>query len=148
MIDWQRNGTFLKEKGYFTDLIGDDAVRIIERQDPKKPFFLYFASLAPHAPYQATDRLKALYPGIQDKNRRAYAGIISGLDGQIGRIVSTLEKKGLRENTIIQGWTARRWRKGAGLRQLAGPPAGAGRERAVTHGRHHAYAARARRRAG
>jgi hypothetical protein len=27
--DTVRNDTFLKEKGYFTDLIGDDAVRII-----------------------------------------------------------------------------------------------------------------------
>ena len=34
-------------------LIGDEAVKIIEEQDTAKPFFLYFASLAPHAPYQA-----------------------------------------------------------------------------------------------
>jgi hypothetical protein len=40
MIDWQRNGTFLKENGYYTTLIGDDAVRLIDRQDGKKPFFL------------------------------------------------------------------------------------------------------------
>ena len=53
VIDWQRNGTFLKEEGYYTTLIGDEAVKLIDQQDGKKPFFLYFASLAPHAPYQA-----------------------------------------------------------------------------------------------
>ena len=31
LIDWQRNGKFLKEDGYYTDLIGDEAVRLIER---------------------------------------------------------------------------------------------------------------------
>ena len=54
VIDWQRNGEFLKEEGYFTTLIGDEAVRLIERPRCRaKPLFLYVASLAPHAPYQA-----------------------------------------------------------------------------------------------
>ncbi len=101
VIDWQRNGTFLKETGYFMTLIGDDAVRLIDQQDGKKPFFLYFASLAPHAPYQAPQEYKDLYPGIKDKNRQAYAGMISSLDHEVGRIVAELEKKHLRDNTII-----------------------------------------------
>ena len=33
VIDWQRNGKFLKEDGYFTTLIGDEAVKLIEQQD-------------------------------------------------------------------------------------------------------------------
>ena len=37
VIDWQRNGKFLKEKGYYTDLIGDDAVKLIDQQDGKQP---------------------------------------------------------------------------------------------------------------
>ena len=57
LIDWrQRNGKFLAEKGYYTNLIGDDAIKLIDQQDDKKPFFLYFASLAPHAPFQAPSR--------------------------------------------------------------------------------------------
>jgi arylsulfatase A-like enzyme len=101
LIDWQRNGTFLKEPGYYMTLIGNDAVRLIDRQDTRKPFFLYFASLAPHAPYQAPQQYKDLYPGIKDKNRQAYAGMISALDDQVGRIVAELEKKHLRDNTLI-----------------------------------------------
>ncbi len=101
LIDWQRNGEFFKEDGYFTTLIGDEAVKLIDAQDPKKPFFLYFASLAPHAPYQAPKEYIDRYASIKDEKRRIYAGMITALDDQIGRVVEALEKKGLRENTII-----------------------------------------------
>lgn len=101
IVDWQRNGKFLKEQGYYTTLIGDDAVKLIDQQDGKTPFFLYFASLAPHAPYQVPQKYKDLYPGIKDKNRQAYAGMISALDEDVGRIVAALEKKKLLDNTII-----------------------------------------------
>jgi arylsulfatase A-like enzyme len=101
VTDWQRNGTFLKEEGYYTSLIGDEAVQLIEAQDPGKPFFLYFASLAPHAPYQAPQSYLDQYASIPDRNRRAYAGMISALDDQVGRLVAALETRKLRENTVI-----------------------------------------------
>jgi arylsulfatase A-like enzyme len=101
VIDWQRNGKFIDQKGYYTQLIGDDAVKLIEKQDGKKPFFLYFASLAPHAPYQAPEDYVDRYKAFPDKQRRSYAGMITALDDQIGRIVAALDKKGLRDNTII-----------------------------------------------
>ena len=101
VIDWQRNGKFLKEPGYYTTLIGDDAVKLINQQDPAKPFFLYFASLAPHAPFQAPEECLKRYPDIQDKQRREYCAMISCLDDQVGRMVEALDKKGLRDNTII-----------------------------------------------
>ena len=101
VIDWQRNGKFLKEEGYYTTLIGNEAVKLIEEQDGKKPFFLYFASLAPHAPYQAPQEYVDRYATIKDKQRRTYAAMITCLDDQVGRIVAALEKKNLRENTLI-----------------------------------------------
>ena len=101
VIDWQRNGKFLKENGYFTKLIGDDAIKLIDQQDGKKPFFLYFASLAPHAPYQAPESYQDQYKDVADKNARSYYGMITALDDQVGRLVAELEKKGLRDNTII-----------------------------------------------
>ena len=70
LIDWQRNGKFLKEEEYFTTLIGNEAVKLIEAQDPTKPFFLYFASLAPHAPYQVPKEYSDRYASIPDENRQ------------------------------------------------------------------------------
>jgi len=102
VVDWQRNGKFFTEKGYYTTLIGDEAVRLIHKQDKDKPFFLYFASLAPHAPYQATKADQDRYAStIKDPTRRTYAAMITSLDDQVGRIVAALEKRGLRENTLI-----------------------------------------------
>lgn len=102
VIDWQRNGTFLKEEGYYTKQIGDEAVGLIQRHDKSKPMFLYFASLAPHAPYQApkedVDAYQDIFP---DKEHREYAAMITGLDTQVGRIVAALDKEGMRENTLI-----------------------------------------------
>jgi arylsulfatase A-like enzyme len=101
VVDWQRNGEFLKEDGYYTTLIGDEAVKLIEQQDSSHRFFLYFASLAPHAPYQAPPVYLDRYPEIEDPIRKEYAAMISVLDDQVGRIVEALEKKGLRDNTLI-----------------------------------------------
>ncbi len=101
VVDWQRNGKFLKEDGYYTQLIGDDAVKLIDEQDGTTPFFLYVASLAPHAPYQAPQSYIDQYASVADPMRRTYSAMITALDDQIGRIVAELDKKGLRDNTII-----------------------------------------------
>ena len=102
LVDWQRNGKFFQETTYYLPLIGDEAVKLIEKQDKNKPFFLYFASLAPHAPYQAPKGGQDRYAStIKDPTRRTYAAMITSLDEQVGRIVAALEKKGLRENTLI-----------------------------------------------
>ena len=102
VIDWQRNGNFLKEEGYYTDLIGDDAVKLIENYDAKKPLFLYVASLAPHSPYQAPAKYTDLYKDtIKDEKRRTYAAMITAMDIQVGRIVAALEKKKMLDNTLI-----------------------------------------------
>ena len=102
VIDWQRNGEFLKEEGYHTKLIGDEAVKLIGQLDPAKPFFLYFASLAVHSPMQAPKEEIEAYAGIfADGEKRAYAAMLTSLDKQVGRMIEALEKKGMRENTLI-----------------------------------------------
>jgi arylsulfatase A-like enzyme len=102
IVDWQRDGKFLQEKTYYLPLIGDEAVKIIQKQDTSKPLFLYFASLAPHAPYQAQKADEDRYAStIKDPTRRTYAAMITSLDDQVGRIVAALEKRGMRENTLI-----------------------------------------------
>ena len=102
IVDWQRNGKFFQEQGYYLDLIGDEAVKLIEQQDKNKPFFLYFASLAPHAPYQAKKADEDRYAStIKDPTRRTYAAMVTSVDDQVGRIIAALEKRGLRKNTMI-----------------------------------------------
>ena len=102
IVDWQRDGKFLKEDGYYTDLIGNEAVSIIDHHDTSKPLFLYVASLAPHAPYQAPqDSIDGYKDLAGDIHRHTYAAMITDLDTQVGRIVDALKQKGMLDNTLI-----------------------------------------------
>jgi len=102
IVDWQRDGTFLKEDGYFTTLIGNEAVNIIDNHDTSKPLFLYVASLAPHAPYQAPkEDIDAHKDLAGDVHRHTYAAMITALDTQVGRIVAALKEKDMLDNTLI-----------------------------------------------
>jgi len=100
-LDWYRDNKLVNERGYVTTLLGDDAVRYIGAQSSKKPFFMYLAFTAPHTPYQVPQEYTDKYKQITDPNRRTYAAMITAMDEQIGRVVQTLEKRGLRQNTLI-----------------------------------------------
>jgi arylsulfatase A-like enzyme len=99
--DWYRDNKRVKEAGYVTTLLGQDASRLIDRHDPSKPLFLYLAFTAPHSPYQAPQNYLDHYRNIADPSRRAYAAMITAMDDEIGRVVQSLEKRGMRENTLI-----------------------------------------------
>ncbi|QXD25544.1 sulfatase-like hydrolase/transferase [Opitutia bacterium ISCC 51] len=99
-IDWHRNGAMLKEEGYTTDLMGDEAVRVIEQHDPDQPLFLYVPFNAPHTPLQAPDKYVKKYAHIEDESRRIFAGMVDAMDVAIGRVIKALESKEMRQNTL------------------------------------------------
>lgn len=101
VLDWYRDNMPIKEKGYTTELLGADAVRLIKDHDAATPLYLYLAFNAPHTPYQAPDEYIARYPEIVDPTRRIYAGMVSCLDDQVGKVVAALEEKGIRDNSLI-----------------------------------------------
>jgi arylsulfatase A-like enzyme len=101
VLDWFRNNKPVKEKGYTTQLIGNDAVKYINQQSADKPFYLYLTFNAPHTPYQAPKEYIDRYKNITEPTRRTYAGMVACLDDEIGRVVAALDKKGLRDNTLI-----------------------------------------------
>lgn len=101
VLDWYRDNKPVDEKGYTTQLLGADAVKYINQQNTEKPFYLYLTFNAPHTPYQAPKDYIDRYKNIADPTRRTYAGMISCLDDEIGKVVAALEKKGLRGNTMI-----------------------------------------------
>lgn len=101
VLDWFRNNKPVKEEGYTTQLIGADAVKYIQEQDAKKPFYLYLTFNAPHTPYQAPQEYIDRYKDIQEPTRRTYAGMVTCLDDEIGKVVAALDQKGLRDNTLI-----------------------------------------------
>jgi len=101
VLDWFRDNKPVHEEGYTTTLIGDDAVKYINKQSADQPFYLYLTFNAPHTPYLAPKELIAKYSKIEDPTRRTYAAMVDSLDENIGKVVAALDQKGLRDNTII-----------------------------------------------
>src|SRR4029434_4472483 len=101
VLDWFRDNKPVKEKGYTTTLIGKDAAKLIEKHDISTPLYLYLTFNAPHTPYQAPKEYIDRFPNIKDPTRRTYAGMVACLDDEIGRVVTALDKKKMRENTLI-----------------------------------------------
>src|SRR5262249_21008922 len=101
VLDWFRNDEPVKEDGYTTTLLGKDAARRIEAHDPSTPLYLYPAFNAPPTPYQAPKEYVDRYASIADPTRRIYAAMVTCLDDEIGRVLAALEKKKMRENTLL-----------------------------------------------
>jgi arylsulfatase A-like enzyme len=101
VLDWFRDNEPVKEEGYTTTLIGKDAARLIEAHDTSTPLYLYLTFNAPHTPYQAPQEYIDRYLNIEDPTRRTYAAMVACLDDEVGRVVAALEKKKMRDNTLI-----------------------------------------------
>jgi arylsulfatase A-like enzyme len=88
---------------YLADFLTDRAVDFIERHQTE-PFFLYLPHYAVHAPHHAkpelTDKFKGK-PAAGGHHDPTYAAMIASVDESVGRIVATLDKLGLAENTLV-----------------------------------------------
>ncbi|MHC4991029.1 MAG: sulfatase-like hydrolase/transferase [Planctomycetota bacterium] len=95
--DWQRNGEQIREQGYCTDLLTDEAVRLIEGRDDERPFFLVLSFRAVHRPLQPPPGTTA-----DGMSRRAlYVAMVEHLDQAIGRVIETLEREAITEKTLL-----------------------------------------------
>lgn len=98
--DLWRNGVEIWEDGsYFGDLMVRECTTFLDKNS-KRPFFMYWAINWPHYPLQGTDKWREHYkdhPHPRDK----YGAFISSMDEIVGKVITHVEKLGLRENTII-----------------------------------------------
>jgi arylsulfatase B len=124
--DWHRNHDAAPEEGYSTDLLGEEAARVITKS--KGPFYLLIAFNAPHSPLQATaadlaavgfdpagprapntdaglaKREQAPDYGEAGKGntiRQTYAAMVRGLDRNLGRVLEAIEQSGRAKETIV-----------------------------------------------
>ena len=101
-ISWHRNEQFIDEEGHATDLLADEAVRLIEGSNHDKPFFIYTAFSVPHFPVQEPEQYTAPYRGkIEHPDRLIYAASMTHMDHAIGRILEAVKNKGVADNTLI-----------------------------------------------
>ena len=76
----------------------DHTIAFIEAQkkaDPTKPFFAYVPLNAPHTPIVPTKEFQGS-SGISP-----YADFVKQVDHDVGRLLASLEKQGLAENTLV-----------------------------------------------
>lgn len=72
----------------------DRAIKFIE-DNKDKPFFLYLPHSMPHIPLYVPD-------DVYDKDpQNAYKCVIEHIDAEVGRIIDTLRKQNLAENTYV-----------------------------------------------
>jgi uncharacterized sulfatase len=113
----EKDGEERQYSGLTTDILTDEAIAFIER-NAAKPFLLCFNTRAPHsrwlpvadedwAPFEDMEPILP-NPGYPDLNveraksrMREYLASTRGVDRNLGRIIKTLDKKRIRENTII-----------------------------------------------
>lgn len=99
----QKNSKNEERGEYLTDRLTSDALRFI-RESENRPFFLYFPFFAVHRPLGAKQALIEKYrtksEGFDDVNP-VFAGMLEGIDVNVGRILSALENLTDERETII-----------------------------------------------
>jgi arylsulfatase len=99
---------------YAPDLMLDEALRFI-RENHRRRFFLYYATIVPHLAIQVPDDSLAEYRGqwpdepyLGDRGylphpapRAGYAAMVTRMDRDVGRILSLVQELGLDDNTLI-----------------------------------------------
>ena len=96
---------------YLTDRLTNEGITFI-KNNKNKPFFLYMTYYTVHTPLQGKEELIEKYrnkPKSKNHNNATYAAMVEAMDMNVGRLISTLEKLDLTDQTIIiftsdNGW--------------------------------------------
>ena len=100
-LDWQRNGKTVREEGYTTHLLVEEAMSLIAEREMDQPFFLFLSFGAPHMPNEAPQETVATYADIENPYRRMHAAMVTEIDQAVGDLVELLEREEELNNTLI-----------------------------------------------
>jgi arylsulfatase A-like enzyme len=104
-VGFDQHAYFDDDGNYLTDVFTDHGIEFIE-SNKDRPFFLYLPYHAIHAPFEPKPDLVAKYErkARETGNRNAdpvYAAMVDAVDQNIGRVMSTLKRLGLDDNTMV-----------------------------------------------
>jgi arylsulfatase A-like enzyme len=93
-----------REGEYLTDIFTEEAVEFIS-DNQENPFFLYLAYNAPHYPMHVPPQQYldsyGWVPGDVNDNRKKYRAMVTAMDAGIGRVLDTLDRCNLSDNTLV-----------------------------------------------
>jgi len=96
-----RGSAEVDEKEYLTEAFGREAAEFVH-QHKEKPFFLYLAFNAVHAPHtEMPPKYKDSFTNITDPTRRIWAAQLKDMDDAIGVVLSEVRSAGIENNTLI-----------------------------------------------
>lgn len=113
-IQWIKENEGGKEEIYSHDLIAEQALNFV-KANKDRPFFLYVPFTIPHVALQVPEDSLAEYKGKwpdapydgkkgyipHEYPRACYAGMVTRMDKDVGRIMSLLEDLDLADNTLV-----------------------------------------------
>ena len=109
-------------EGWYCDVIVDKASDWLKnKRNKEKPFFMYVSTHEPHTPIEPPSKYSQVYNNPQvdeleknvnygqvtrpekdiSENKKEYYGTVNQLDDAFGRLMSTLDDLGLKENTLV-----------------------------------------------
>jgi arylsulfatase len=103
----KHNNTFVKTKGYCTDVFFQQALGWIRQNTSTdsaeaKPFFAYLATNAPHSPNIVAEAYQQPFlDKTVKKEDAAFFGMIVNIDENIGRLMDKLEEWDLADDTVL-----------------------------------------------
>ena len=99
----RHNGSFVKTKGYCTDLFFTAGLGWIKKvKDKGKPFFAYITTNAPHGPFIAPPENAKRFKDLGFSERDAgFYGMIENIDENMGRLMNKLDEWDLSKDTIL-----------------------------------------------
>ncbi len=96
---WEDDEEVWSNGEYLTTVIARRASEWIE-QHAAEPFFVYVPFNAPHYPLHAPEEYVARFAHLPE-DRRMMAAMIAAMDDGVGEILATLDRLGLRDDTIV-----------------------------------------------
>ncbi|MBN1341336.1 MAG: sulfatase-like hydrolase/transferase [Phycisphaerae bacterium] len=87
--------------GYSSTLIVDEAVKWLEGLQPGQPFCLFVWFHSPHEPVATGKRFTDMYPNTDAPERAVYYGNVTQMDHEVHRLLQTLDRRELRDDTFV-----------------------------------------------
>ena len=99
----RHNGSFVKTKGFCTDIFFTAALGWIkEKKQENAPFFAYITTNAPHGPFIAPPKnTKKFIDRGFGKTQAGFYGMIENIDENMGRLMGKLQEWDLYNDTIL-----------------------------------------------
>ncbi|MEY3172670.1 MAG: hypothetical protein RLZZ436_583 [Planctomycetota bacterium] len=105
-LNFGKDAYFSDRGEYLSDRLMDSVLEFVE-QNRERPFFVYLADHAVHAPYEPKSELlkkyeaKATQDASDRRNDPAHAATVEAVDQNLGRLLETLDRLQLTENTLV-----------------------------------------------